>query len=469
MGDALINGTPAPSRIEYLVFDFDSTLFDTERKKHGFYEIAECHGYTREEAKELYDRSRVIGNRMMISISSFLSVLQEDLKRDSKSFQSREVSAIITGMNRGDGLLPGAKALLAFCKKNHIPRCLLSLGVRDWQEEKVEKSGVDAFFEPDDIIYTDVMNTGKIDILHERLGSRGAGEGVVLFNDKPDETSDILRAFPDMFAYVRQEPQDDRYSDADFAALRKTFPDRTLCTTDLRDIEKQFEQAWNHRLKDTKKHRFDVAFVDFDDTIYRTHTMAQDMQRFLGKAYGVKPEDFNKTFLLAVHGATRDYFNYTFDLHVSLLSDLGYDLNPSVVSNQLRSLLERNYEDPDAAAFLEFLRDVSGRVVLLTAGNESFQRMRIGTTNLGRYFDDFIVIHKDKEYAVRDMVRAGGAYVFVNDDILQNVGMQNEFPDMTVITKRHPVKYSEEELRASNIPYFSTLSDIIEYVERIVR
>src|SRR3989338_7782032 len=192
MADAVKQTLLQPKRIEHVVFDFDSTLFDTEKKKHGFYEIAKCHCYTLEEAKAMYDESRAIGNRMMISIAGFLSVLRERLARDGKQFQAKEVSEIIDWLNKGVGLLPGAKALLEFSRRHGIPRLLLSLGVREWQAEKVVKSGVDTYFSPEDIVYTDFLDVGKITIIRDRFGASCDGRGVVLFNDKPDETRDML-------------------------------------------------------------------------------------------------------------------------------------------------------------------------------------------------------------------------------------------------------------------------------------
>lgn len=464
MADALAI-IPSPRYIDAVIFDFDSTLFDTEKKKHGFYEIAERHGYTREEAKAMYDRSRAQGNRMMISIASFLSVLRESLARDGKQFQSEEVSEIIDRMNKGNGLLHGAKALLEFCKRQDMPRCLLSLGVREWQAEKIRKSGVDSYFAPKDIVCTDLLDTGKIDIIRNRFGQDFDGAGVILFNDKPDETADILRAFPKMFAYVRREVRDDRYREEDFAAFQAAFADRAVYAEDLQVLRALFQTVMDGAPRGSGKARLDAAFIDFDDTLYDTHTLTQDMQDIFS-AYGVSGGDFEAAFLRAVHGSSRQYFNYTFDLHLQILRDMGYVLPDAEIIPRLQSLIQESYQAPDAESFLLYLKDRSRRLILLSAGNESFQRERLAATTLAPYFDDVLIIQERKDAAVEDYVRRVGRYLFVNDDVAQNMQIQKKFPHVVVVTKRHPVKYSEDELRASGIPYFFTLTDIKTYVEQ---
>lgn len=468
MEHAVTTALPRPNRIDAVIFDFDSTLFDTEKKKHGFYEIAECHGYTRREAKDMYDQSRAQGNRMMISIAGFLSVLRESLTQSGKEFQSKEVSNIIDQMNKGVGLLPGAKALLEFSKRREMPMMLLSLGVREWQEEKVNKSGVDRCFATEDIVYTDILDTGKIDIIRERFGKDFDGVGVVLFNDKPDETADILRAFPKMFAYVRREVRDDRYTEEDFSSFQAAFPDRVVYADDLQFLRGLFQSAWeaSHRTPSGKQWIFDISFLDFDNTLYDTHTL--DMlvrEAFL--RYGVGAEDHDRAFFLALHGETGGYFNYSIDLHIKNIQDLGYDIPTDLIRSEVTALFDGVHQFEDAEAFLQCLRDRSRIIVLLTAGDEATQRRKLSMTTLAPFFDEVVILHEKKETVVERIAGRSARSLFVNDDVAQNMLIQKKFPRVLVLTKRHPVKYTDEELRASGIPYFSTLADMQTYVERI--
>lgn len=215
-----------PSPIERIVFDFDNTLFDSEAKKQGLYRMAEVHGYSRAEAMELYDKARVRQEKIMMSLSSYVDVLREALLRDNKLFLAGDVSDIISHMKRGDGLLPGARELLAYCHDRMIPLYLLSLGVREWQEEKVEQSGIEKYFSKDNIIYTELLHEGKKQSLKELFGSGFTGKGTLLVNDKAGETMELLTAFPDLVALVRIELRDPRNRAEEYEQLARDFAPR---------------------------------------------------------------------------------------------------------------------------------------------------------------------------------------------------------------------------------------------------
>ncbi len=224
--------------INTVVFDFDNTLYQTEKLKSKFYAMAEIHGYTREEAKDIYNEARVASERIIINLSSYLNVLREQVEADGIVFLREEVSEIIENVNLGDGLLPYARELLGCCKRRKCNLYLLSLGVKEWQEEKVQQAKINTFFEDGHIIYTDKINGGKVSVLKEILGDDHTGIGVAIFNDKPDETKEILEAFPDIFAFVRREVLDDRYSELNFDLLERDFPGRVVWSEDLKELQR---------------------------------------------------------------------------------------------------------------------------------------------------------------------------------------------------------------------------------------
>ncbi len=228
------------TKITRVFFDFDNTLFDTEKKKQLFYKIAEIHGYSHDEAKKIYAEARFAGDKIIISLAGFLNALRERLERDAAPFHSVEVSSIIGKMNHGDGLLPGARYLLTFCKQKNLEQYLLSLGVRSWQEEKLNQAGIADLFAPERILYTETLDVGKIDVLKEVLGAEFAGEGSLLFNDKPDETARLLEIFPQLSALVRREARDTRYGEPEFISLEAQFPGRVAWADNLKTLHKHF-------------------------------------------------------------------------------------------------------------------------------------------------------------------------------------------------------------------------------------
>lgn len=233
--------------IQSIVFDFDNTLFDSEVKKQGMYRMAEVHGYTRNEAMVLYDRARVAQEKIMMSLSSYIDVLREQLQQDQKPFLTGDVSQIIRDIKQGDGLLPGARELLEYCRSKQLSLYLLSLGVREWQEEKVQQSGIGSFFPDNHIIYTDVLKEGKKRALQELFGRDFTGRGVSLFNDKPKETVELLRSFPELVAFVRIELRDPRNQRETYDQLSDEFPGRTFLSERLIDLQQQLQTLYEQQ------------------------------------------------------------------------------------------------------------------------------------------------------------------------------------------------------------------------------
>ncbi len=183
-------------KITQIIFDFDNTLFETEALKDIFWQIALVHGYGKRAAQSMYQEARTAGDKIIIAIESYISVVKKHLLADSRPYKPNEVVTLVVEAENTQRLLPGAKELLAWCEEKKVDRYLLSLGVAEWQERKVWHSGAHHYFSKDHIIYTDAITMGKANVISSVFGQRFAGESTVLFDDKPDETATLLSRFP---------------------------------------------------------------------------------------------------------------------------------------------------------------------------------------------------------------------------------------------------------------------------------
>lgn len=211
------------------LFDLDNTLISTDRIKDRLYSLAERHGYSAAEAKEIYAEARTIGTWNTISLARYAEVLQDHLQRDGKAYHTNLEEEVRTSLEHDNNLLlPGVEKFLQNCLVKQVRKILLSLGATEWQQEKIRWSGLDKYFsaEHGEIVFTQLEGEGKIEAIKHIFGDEFEGAGIVLFNDKPDETREILTAFPKMRAQVRRETKDYRYNEADFMRLREDFGDR---------------------------------------------------------------------------------------------------------------------------------------------------------------------------------------------------------------------------------------------------
>ncbi len=215
-----------------VVFDFDNTLFEAERLKFALYGFVETYGFTQEEAKEMYRLSREKDGHVTLSPERFCEVLNDAIQRQHGGI-SVDPSFVRKHLTQHVGVVVGAIELLTLLKDKHIPMYLLSLGVPEWQHEKVQMSGVDVFFLPEHIHYTTHQSEGKKIVLKSIFGEDFVGDDTYLFNDKPDETKTLLASFPKLHVYVRRDVTDLRYTQADFEALATEYGERVFLADDL--------------------------------------------------------------------------------------------------------------------------------------------------------------------------------------------------------------------------------------------
>lgn len=228
-----------------VIFDFDSTLFDTESRKEWLWKMAAAHGYSRPEAIAIYQRARQRGGTMVLSLGSWLAALDQQRERDGRARQDDDLNALIAAMEEASALVSGARELLTWCRDQNLIRYLVSLGERSWQEEKLKQAGAGRWFEPGHILYTTDIRHGKAELLR-RLGGPGfTGQRTALFNDKPDETRELLQTFPDLVAFLRHETRDQRYQAADFEKLVSEFPGRAHWSPELLELLPPFKQLVN--------------------------------------------------------------------------------------------------------------------------------------------------------------------------------------------------------------------------------
>lgn len=208
---------------------------------------------------------------------------------------------------------------------------------------------------------------------------------------------------------------------------------------------------------------FEFTFIDFDETLFHTEDFKKALL-FVVARYGVTPDDFWKTVKAtesAGRGAT--YYDYTYEKHVERLRKIGYDI-PKTVLAELSAVLNDQVSEfvfPDAIDFLSDMRIVSGRLVLLSSGNRSFQLPKIWASGLSGSFDEIIVVHDHKETIVDYFTEQGKkSCLFINDNLDENIRVREVLPSVTVISKINTIKFAAEEYRKSGIPTVATLREI---------
>lgn len=208
-----------------------------------------------------------------------------------------------------------------------------------------------------------------------------------------------------------------------------------------------------------------MFIVDFDYTLYQTDLFVQRLKEVFMR-YGVDMNTYRASYQQAVAWDGEGYgFDYSFEKHIHILQRMGYTINAAEVVPQLQACLKRDYICSDAIQFLQFLR-ARDETVLLSAGDVRFQKWKVETTGLNAYVDRCEYLSGNKDKFVAEVLKDGKQVIFINDNSKENASIKKKFPDVMVVGKKNIFKYDEQEVRASGVPYFETLTEIQTYVAK---
>lgn len=235
------------------IYDFDNTLFDTERLKRAFIDTITPHGLSEEEARGVYNDARDRDGIVTFTIPRFLHQLEETLRAKGRSLTPDLIGSVRAQLEANMETLDGALEQLKESQVRGHEMFLLSLGVQTFQHYKMASSGVKKFFADDHIICPVKENLGKLEALQTLFPEGFTGEGCVFFNDKPGETATILRAFPDMVGFVPRSVADERYQEEDFRALEDEFGERIVWRNSMREIHDEFMNKFPREVDESSR------------------------------------------------------------------------------------------------------------------------------------------------------------------------------------------------------------------------
>jgi hypothetical protein len=222
----------------YFVFDFDNTLYNTEKLKKDLKDLAVSSGLEVGLVQEIYNEVFWQGTRACFNLTNYADILSDRLTSRGLKFDSKKFGIIREKIEAGGYVLAGADELLSEVKKLSEKIILLTLGEITWQKEKLNGSGFGKYFDKDNILFTEQSGTGKVESL--KLFFNGVSPNIIVFEDKPPEARSILSAFKNSIAMMRYEKKDERYNELDFERLAKEYPGRFFWSDNLKDLKKIF-------------------------------------------------------------------------------------------------------------------------------------------------------------------------------------------------------------------------------------
>ena len=207
-----------------------------------------------------------------------------------------------------------------------------------------------------------------------------------------------------------------------------------------------------------------MFIIDFDDTLFNTCAFKQARCQAL-KAIGVSEELFFETYQKAHDDMGR--WTYSDERHADILDKQGFSRHEVYAALAEVSASMIRFIFSDTISFLESIRDFDSPCILLSLGDPDFQRRKVAGAGIQGYFtEEFLVNEKKADVVQSIQVKYTPKILWlINDKIDESQTLCTQFPHLKAVLKM-PMGANEEVYRASNFPFFSTLTDIANYLKK---
>ena len=173
-----------------------------------------------------------------------------------------------------------------------------------------------------------------------------------------------------------------------------------------------------------------TIIFDFDDTLFDTQLLKEKIFNKLIEN-GISDNIIHKSY----KDSQKILGIYSPNNHIKVLKDL---YNIDIGENLNDWITNLNLEHHIFPEVNDLLKNLSSKhhLVLLTLGDQDFQKFKIDQSQISDYFNEIHIIDYDKELFLKELDSEHEIY-FVNDKESENESIRNNFPNLNIIKKEH--------------------------------
>jgi phosphoglycolate phosphatase-like HAD superfamily hydrolase len=200
-----------------------------------------------------------------------------------------------------------------------------------------------------------------------------------------------------------------------------------------------------------------TIIFDLDYTLYDTVAMKAALVRAI-RALGPSEEAAAATFADACRTTANGVRYYVPDLHAPLLHAAQPTVPEAVFAAAIAAVPRdgAQFLYAGVADLLTLLSGAGHRLILMTLGDDRFQRAKAVGAGLGAWFPEIRTTMEDKESIVGEYVTIGGETAVVNDNVPETERMRAAFPNAYYIIKRGPKGVPD----SCDLPVAETMEDV---------
>ena len=194
-------------------------------------------------------------------------------------------------------------------------------------------------------------------------------------------------------------------------------------------------------------------YIDFDGTLFNNTKLYNKFINIF-KKYNITEEYINNI-------TTKKQYKNLDILAKKIIKD--NNLDQSII-NEMNKIYTNDIIYKDVIPFLEEYSQ-KHELILLTLGTKNYQRKKINSTNISKYFQKIIITNKDK--SILNINYQNGIFIDNNPNELKK--FYNSKSKYLIRIKRDTDKYSKLNLNINNIPEFKDFNELLEsnYIEKI--
>lgn len=204
--------------------------------------------------------------------------------------------------------------------------------------------------------------------------------------------------------------------------------------------------------------------IDFDDTLFDTTSLKEDLLALFGR-FGISAEKFWETYRITYN--QNDLASYNLWRHIDIVCQQFTNLDKKLLLFEAKEILSngKKYLIDGAENFLQGLRNFSAPLILLSLGDAEFQKQKVKSAGVAKFFHKVIFTGRDKKEAIQPLIKDTiGDIIFINDKINETrevTALSAQIKPILRVKKGIPVPENEQ----SGLPFFQRFDEMSRYIK----
>ncbi len=203
-----------------------------------------------------------------------------------------------------------------------------------------------------------------------------------------------------------------------------------------------------------------MIIFDLDNTLFNTSLLKEDLREVFIK-HGLTDEEFWSTLRESYNIDPETKGCYSIEKHFCVFKNFNEDKKNKIEQETKKIIYQRGrgYLYDDVVPALNKLKKQKEKLILISKGIDSFQKLKLDVINLRDFFNKIYITPGDKIDILKNVTN--GQPIFdINDHAEESHLVTKNFPNISCIL----IRRNGQERPKINIPIASNLDEVFQYI-----